>query len=34
LNVPIHEGSDLKPGTLFAILKRANMTIDELRNLL
>lgn len=34
LNVPMHEGHDVKPGTLAAILKAAGMTADELRNLL
>ncbi|MDQ2909137.1 MAG: type II toxin-antitoxin system HicA family toxin [Candidatus Eremiobacteraeota bacterium] len=34
MNVPMHEGRDVKSGTLAAILKLAGMTADELRNLL
>jgi len=34
LNIPAHEGRDVKTGTLAAILKAAGMTADELRGLL
>jgi predicted RNA binding protein YcfA (HicA-like mRNA interferase family) len=34
LNVPSHEGRDIKAGTLAAILKAAGMTADQLRELL
>jgi len=30
----MQEGRDLKPGTLFAILKAAQITIDELKEFL
>jgi predicted RNA binding protein YcfA (HicA-like mRNA interferase family) len=34
LNIPAHEGRDIKTGTLAAILKAAGMTADQLRDLL
>ncbi|MHB1550432.1 MAG: type II toxin-antitoxin system HicA family toxin [Vulcanimicrobiaceae bacterium] len=32
--VPMHAGQDVPPGTLRDILKRANLTADDLRDLL
>lgn len=32
--VPVHAGRDLKPGTLRAILRDADLTIEEFRRLL
>ena len=34
LNIPAHEGRDIKAGTLAAILQAAGLTVDELRDLL
>jgi predicted RNA binding protein YcfA (HicA-like mRNA interferase family) len=32
--IPVHQGRDLPPGTLRAILKGAQVDVDELRELL
>jgi predicted RNA binding protein YcfA (HicA-like mRNA interferase family) len=34
VSVPVHKGVDLKPGTLRAILRAAQLTADELKTLL
>ena len=32
--VPVHSGRDLKPGTLYGIIKQSGMTVEEFKNLL
>lgn len=34
LTVPVHRGRIIPPGTLSAIIRDADMTVDELRDLL
>jgi len=34
VTVPVHKGKDIPTGTLKAILKDADLTIEELRNLI
>lgn len=34
VSVPVHKGTDIKPGTLRAILKGAGLTAEELKALL
>jgi predicted RNA binding protein YcfA (HicA-like mRNA interferase family) len=34
VTVPVHQGRDLKPGTLRAIIRQAGFTVDEFRKLL
>jgi predicted RNA binding protein YcfA (HicA-like mRNA interferase family) len=34
VNIPMHQGRDVPPGTLRAILADAKMSADELRDLL
>ncbi len=31
VSVPVHKGTDLKPGTLRGILRAARLTVDDLR---
>jgi len=32
--VPVHAGRDLKPGTLWAIVRQSGLTVEEFRQLL
>jgi predicted RNA binding protein YcfA (HicA-like mRNA interferase family) len=34
VTVPVHAGRDLKPGTLRAIIRQADFTVEEFRDLL
>ena len=34
VSVPVHQGTDLKPGTLRGILRAAQLTADDLKALL